>query len=234
MDVISNNIANINTPGYKERETTFADLLYQLTNPPSFSQAPLALGSGTRLASTSRNFSQGSLQSTGRSLDIAIEGQGYLQVINGNATAYTRAGSLSLGPNGELMTASGFVLSPRINVPQGTDEIKIGQDGTVFAVQNGNLNRIGQIQLANFANPNGLETAGDNLFIETAQSGQANTAVPGIAGFGRINQGYLESSNVDLARQMTNMIIGQRAYELSSRAIKVADEMLSIANNIRR
>lgn len=236
VDIIANNLANINTNGYKQVNATFADLLYQFSPYAPSSNEPIIVGSGSRLASTQRDFAQGTLVDTGRYLDIAIEGRGYLQVQNTDGTiSYTRDGSLTIADDGRLMTSNGYILYPQITVPQGTQRLDIQRNGVVRAeLANGNSQIIGRINLANFNNINGLESLGNNLFAATTVSGAAQVGNPETGGRGSLQQGYVERSNVDIAQQMTNLIIGQRAYELSSRAIKTADEMMAIANDIRR
>lgn len=236
LDVIANNLANVATNGFKRSRAVFEDLLYQTIRSPGAqssqnTQLPsgLQVGTGVRPVATARIFTQGNLQQTGNSFDVAINGAGFFQIqLPDGSTAYTRDGSFHLDSQGQLVTASGFVLQPGITVPANTLSVTIGQDGVVSAVQSGNPApvQIGQIQLANFVNPAGLAPLGQNLFVETAASGAPTTGTPGTNGLGLLNQGYVETSNVNVVEELVNMIQAQRAFEINSRAIQVSDQIL--------
>jgi flagellar basal-body rod protein FlgG len=187
------------------------------------------LGTGVRVVGTSKLFTQGSITQTGNSLDVAIEGSGFLQVsMPDGTTAYTRDGSLQTDANGQLVTANGYPLDPPVTLPSNVQSITIGNDGTVSATTNGSATavQVGALQLANFVNPAGLQAQGDNLFVETASSGSPQTGQPGLNGLGRLQQGSLESSNVNVVGEMVDMIETQRTYEMNSKAITTADQML--------
>jgi flagellar basal-body rod protein FlgG len=244
IDTIANNIANVNTTGFKQGRAEFQDLLYQNirsagTASSSSTTYPvgLQLGMGTRPVATARIFSQGDFQQTGNPLDLVIQGQGFFQVrLPNGETAYTRDGTFHLNAQGSLVTADGNVLEPQLTIPPAAQNIVIGADGTVsvtLAGQNA-AQQVGTIQLATFQNSGGLNPAGGNLFMATTASGDAITGTPGQTGLGTINQGFLEQSNVDIVKEMVNMIVAQRAYEVNSKAIKVADDMLSQINNLSR
>lgn len=237
IDVISNNMSNINTVGYKQVDVTFADLIYQPSaSTPNYSGNPINLGSGTRLAATTRQFTQGVFEQTSRDLDIAIQGNGFIPFRRPDGqVVYTRDGSLKVDANGYLTSSNGYLLEPNIAVPQNAKNVQIQRNGIVNAVMPDNTTQqIGRIYLANFANPTGLENVGDNFFAASENSGAVAVQAAGANGAGSVNQGFLERSNVDMAQQMVNLITGQRAYELSSRAIKVADDMLDLANRLKR
>lgn len=237
MDVTANNLANVNTTGFKKSQPTFEDLTYQTIRQPGASssqqtQIPtgLQVGTGTRLVSTEKNFTQGSLQKTDNSLDIAIQGNGFLQVQMPDGTvAYTRDGSLKKDNQGQLVTSDGYLITPPITVPANASTISIGNDGVVSVTQPGSpaATQIGQIQLASFVNNGGLLSIGKNLYQETASSGQPNTGAPNTNEFGSVLQGYIESSNVNVAEELINMIQTQRAYELNSKVISTSDQMLA-------
>jgi flagellar basal-body rod protein FlgG len=244
IDTIANNIANVNTTGFKQGRAEFQDLLYQNirsagTASSSSTTYPvgLQLGMGTRPVATARIFSQGDFQQTGNPLDLVIQGQGFFQVrLPSGETGYTRDGTFHLNAQGSLVTADGNVLEPQLTIPPSAQNIVIGADGTVsvtLAGQNA-AQQVGTIQLATFQNSGGLNPAGGNLFMATTASGDAITGTPGQTGLGTINQGFLEQSNVDIVKEMVNMIVAQRAYEVNSKAIKVADDMLSQINNLSR
>ncbi|MCX7962311.1 MAG: flagellar basal-body rod protein FlgG [Burkholderiales bacterium] len=236
LDVIANNLANVATNGFKRSRAVFEDLLYQTIRSPGAqssqaTQLPsgLQVGTGVRPVATARIFTQGNLQQTGNPLDVAINGAGFFQIqLPDGSTAYTRDGSFQLDSQGQLVTASGFVLQPGITVPANTLSVTIAQDGVVTVVQSGSPTpvQIGQIQLANFLNPAGLQPLGQNLFVETAASGAPSTGTPGTAGLGLLNQGYVETSNVNVVEELVNMIQAQRAFEINSRAIQVSDQIL--------
>ncbi|GGX36413.1 flagellar basal-body rod protein FlgG [Pigmentiphaga litoralis] len=237
LDVISNNLANVSTNGFKRSRAVFEDLLYQTIRPAGtqatqLNQVPagLTVGTGSRPIATVRNFTQGALQQTSSSTDVAINGQGFFQVQMPDGTlAYTRDGSFQVDGQGQLVTSNGFVVDPGIVLPQGAKELAIGQDGTVSAVVAGQVQpvQLGQIQVATFINPVGLSPLGQNLFGETAASGVPTVNVPGENGAGMLNQGYAEASNVNVVEELVGMIQTQRAYEINSRAISTADQMLS-------
>ncbi len=236
LDVISHNLANVSTNGYKRQRAIFEDLLYQTIRQPGAQSTQqtqissgLQIGTGVKPVATERIFSQGALQQTGGSLDIAIQGDGFLQIaMPDGTTAYTRDGALQLDNQGNVVTASGYPLADNLNIPADARTITIAKDGTVSVVQAGQIApvEIGAIQLATFINPGGLQSAGENLFYETASSGVATPNQPGLNGAGVLNQGYVETSNVNVAEELVSMIITQRAYELNSRAISTSDQML--------
>ncbi|MEW5892343.1 MAG: flagellar basal-body rod protein FlgG [Pseudomonadota bacterium] len=236
LDVISNNLANVSTTGFKKARPIFEDLLYQVIRQPGAqtsqqTQLPsgLQVGLGVNTVATERIFTQGNMQSTGNALDLAIAGAGFFQVLMPDGTtAYTRDGSFQRDSQGTLVTASGYQLQPNITIPPDVVTITVGRDGTVSVVQAGNNtpNNIGQIQLASFVNPSGLQSLGENLFAETAASGAPLPNIPGTNGLGLINQAMIETSNVNVAEELVNMIVSQRAYELNSRAISTSDQML--------
>lgn len=236
LDVISNNLANVGTTGFKRSRAVFEDLLYQTLRQPGAqssqqTQLPsgLQLGTGVRPVATERIHTQGNLQQTGNNKDVAIQGAGFFQVLlPDGTTAYTRDGSFQLDNQGALVTASGFPVQPAITVPANTQSLTIGRDGTVSIIQAGNPQpvQVGELQLATFINPTGLESRGENLYVETASSGNPNTVAPGTNGAGTVIQGYVETSNVNVVEELVNMIQTQRAYEINSKAITVSDQML--------
>lgn len=237
LDVISNNLANVSTTGFKKARAVFEDLLYQIIRQPgaqSSQQTQLPsgfqLGVGVRPVATERIFTQGSLQQTQNALDVAISGKGFFQIqLPDGSTAFTRDGSFQVDSQGNIVTASGYSLLPNMQVPQDAMLISIARDGVVSATLPGNPNTItqlGQIQLATFINPAGLQSQGENLFIETAASGPAQVNNPETNGLGSLNQSFIETSNVNVAEELVNMIVAQRAYELNSRAITTSDQML--------
>lgn len=236
MDVTSNNLANVSTNGFKRSRAVFADLLYQIERQPggqSSEQTQLPsgqqMGTGVRPIATEQNFSQGNLQQTNNTLDVAIQGNGFFQILMPDGTTeYTRDGEFQTNAQGQLVTASGYAVQPAITIPANTQTITIGSDGTVSVTQQGatTSTQVGTMQLATFVNNAGLEAKGDNLFQETAASGTASTNTPGTNGAGTINQGYVETSNTNVVEEMVNMIQEQRTYELNSKAITTADQML--------
>ena len=236
LDVISNNLANVSTTGFKRSRAVFEDLLYQTLRQPGAQSTQqtqissgLQIGTGVRPVATERIHTQGNLQQTGNALDMAIQGNGFFQIqLPDGTTAYTRDGSLQLDNQGQLVTASGYPLSPAITIPADALSITIGKDGTVSVLQAGQAapTQVGSIQLATFVNPAGLQSSGENLFLESASSGTATPNTPGSNGAGVINQNYVETSNVNVAEELVNMITTQRAYELHSRAIQTSDAML--------
>ncbi|MBI5268612.1 MAG: flagellar basal-body rod protein FlgG [Burkholderiales bacterium] len=236
LDHISNNLANVATSGYKRASAQFEDLIYQnlrqagaASSDQTVLPAGLQVGLGTRAVATARNFTQGNLQQSGRNLDVAIEGNGFFQVsLPDGDTAYTRDGSFKLDPNGQLVTNSGYLVQPGITIPANALSVTIAADGTVTATVPGQTapQNLGQLQLASFTNPGGLDPRGGNLFGETAASGAPNAGNPGANGMGALQQGYLETSNVNVVEELVSMIQTQRAYELNSKAISTSDQML--------
>ena len=236
LDVISNNLANVSTSGFKRSRAVFEDLLYQTLRQPGAQSTQqtqissgLQIGTGVRPVATERIHTQGNLQQTGNGLDVAIQGSGFFQVsLPDGTTAYTRDGAFQLDSQGQIVTASGYPLSPAIIVPADTQTLTIGKDGTVSAQQAGQTSptQIGTIQIATFVNPGGLQSAGENQFLETASSGTPTPNTPGSNGAGVLNQNYVETSNVNVAEELVQMITTQRAYELNSRAISTSDQML--------
>jgi flagellar basal-body rod protein FlgG len=236
MDVVTNNLANVGTNGFKRSRAVFEDLLYQTIRQPGAqssqqTQLPtgLQLGTGVRAVSTEKLFTQGNLQQTGNDKDLAIQGAGFFQVTMPDGTlAYTRDGSFHVDSQGMLVTSSGYTLFPAINIPLDAQTISIGRDGTVGVTQPGAVApaTVGTITLANFMNPAGLESRGENLYVETGSSGAPSINAPGSSGLGRLSQGYVETSNVNVVEEMVNMIQTQRAYEINSKAISASDQML--------
>jgi len=243
VDVIANNLANVNTTGFKRGKASFQDLMYQqIRSPGSQNSAGNELPNGTqvglgvRTAGVSRIFEEGSIQNTGNPLDMAIQGRGFFEIqLPSGDLAYTRAGSFSIDSLGQLVTQDGYPVQPSITIPNDALSVTISADGTVSAVQpGGTTSNLGQIQLSDFSNPGGLTALGQNLFQESQGSGSPIAGTPGSNGIGTINQGTLEQSNVSAVDEMVNLIAAQRAYEMNSKAIQAADEMLQTANNIRR
>ncbi len=243
MDTISNNLANVNTTGFRRNVAQFQDLVYQEIKAPGApvgaSVVPVGqeVGLGVKVGSSEKIFTQGSLMSTGNPLDVAIEGDGFFQVtMPDGTTSYTRDGSFKIDANGSLVTADGYFVQPQITVPQNAEAVQIGQDGTVTAMVPGsNLpQQLGQITLARFVNPAGLSpTGGHNLYTETAASGAPIVTQAGLNGAGTLQGGYLEGSNVQVVQEIVNMIVAQRAFEANSKAISTADQMLQTAVNTK-
>ncbi|RKY81840.1 flagellar basal body rod protein FlgG [candidate division KSB1 bacterium] len=243
VDNISNNLANVNTPGYKKSRIEFQDLLYQSVRPAGSetdqgtkTPTELQIGCGTRPVATSKMFSQGDIIETGNPLDVAINGDGFFQVLMPDGTtAYTRDGSFKLSDDGRLVTSDGYEVTPEITLPLDTTSVNISRDGRVTAFVAGveNPEEIGQIELVKFINPAGMKNLGHNLYQATPSSGEPSFGQPGTEGFGTIEQFYLESSNVDVVEEMVNMIVAQRAYEINSKAIKTADEMMQLVNRLK-
>ncbi|MAK56524.1 MAG: flagellar basal-body rod protein FlgG [Pusillimonas sp.] len=238
MDVISNNLANVNTSGFKRGRAVFEDLMYQTIRQPgaqvgAANQLPsgLQIGTGVRTVATERIHTQGNLRETGNPLDVAIQGRGFIQVEMPDGTfAYTRDGSLQVDQNGQLVTAGGYPVQPPINIPDNALNVTIERDGTVSVTQPGAVGinvEVGQLQLSTFINPTGLQSMGENLYAETDASGPANFAQPGLDGAGLMLQNYVETSNVNVAEELVNMITTQRSYEMNSKAIQTSDQMLS-------
>jgi flagellar basal-body rod protein FlgG len=236
MDVISNNLANVGTTGFKRSRAIFEDLLYQNIRQPGAqssqqTQVPsgLQIGTGVRPVAAERIHTQGNLQLTSNQLDVAIQGAGFLQVLMPDGTtAYTRDGSLQRDSQGQIVTSNGFVVQPAITIPANATSVTIAQDGVVTITQAGVPApvQVGSLQLATFINASGLESMGQNLYLETASSGTPSTNVPGTNGTGTLSQGYVETSNVNVVEELVNMIQTQRAYEINSKAISTSDQML--------
>lgn len=242
VDAISNNVANVSTTGFKRNITKFQDLNYVQANalgelePNNSSRTGIAIGTGVRVASTQKIFSQGRLEPTGNPYDVAIDGAGFFRVKLPDGTpAYTRDGSFSADSTGRLATAQGYILDPGITLPEGAADLNILPNGQVRVVDvaTGEIREVGNITLFKVDNSNGLQALGENLFIPTAASGNVFEVVPESESVGRLTQGFVEGSNVELADEMTQLVIAQRAYEVNSRALKTAEEMLMIATNIR-
>lgn len=244
VDNISNNLANVNTVGFKKSRLNFEDLMYQDVRLPGAASSPttttptgIQVGLGVRPVATEKIFLMGNLQQTGNPLDLAIEGDGFFQVTLPDGTiAYTRDGTFKLDSDGNIVTSNGYPIEPPISIPPGTTAIHISSDGIVSVTQSGSSTpaEVGNIELARFINPGGLKSIGKNLFLPTPSSGDPETGVPGEDGMGSIAQGFLEMSNVDVVEEMVNMIVAQRAYEINSKSIQTTDEMLQMANNLRR
>lgn len=244
VDVISNNLANVSTTGYKKGKVQFQDLIYQaLVEPGSATSEStknptgIQVGLGVKPVGVTKVHSQGDLQSTNNQLDLAIEGQGFLQVTLPDGTlGYTRSGGLQLDENGQLVTPDGYPLEPAITIPSDALSINIAQDGTVTVTTPGTTTptSVGNLELARFPNPAGLKSTGQNLYIETEASGTPTTGTPAQDGYGRLTQGFLESSNVSVVEEVVNMILAQRAYESASKGIETSDNMLRGAINLAR
>ena len=237
LDVISNNLANVSTNGFKRSRAVFEDLLYQNLRQPGAQNdiqnrlpSGMQVGSGVRPVATERLHTQGGLEHTENSRDLAINGNGFFQVLMPDGTtAYTRDGSFQLDENGQMVNANGYPLEPAIILPPTTLSMTIGEDGIVSVTQPGDNQsmQVGQITISTFVNPTGLESIGGNLYRETTSSGPRNEAMPGMNGAGRLYHGYVETSNVNVVEEMVNMIQTQRAYEINSRAVQTSDEMLA-------
>lgn len=236
LDTIANNLANVSTTGFKRSRVVFQDLLYQnLRQPGAMSSiqtnlpSGLQIGAGVRPVATERLHTQGNLEQTGNSKDVAIQGKGFFAVQMPDGTnAYTRDGSFQIDQNGQLVTSSGFPIVPAVVIPPNALSISIAKDGTVSVTQPGSTGsvQIGQMQLTTFINPAGLQSVGDNLYRETTASGPRNDSIPGINGAGLLRQKYVETSNVNVVEEMVNMIATQRAYEINSKAVETSDQML--------
>ena len=244
IDVISNNLANVNTSGFKKSRAEFQDLLYESMRPAGAASSAettvptgIQLGHGTRPSAVQKMFSQGDFQNTQNELDWAIEGDGFFQIELPNGdTSYSRSGEFKLDADGRIVNPDGFPLIPELTVPTDTISISVGLDGTVSVVQAGDATpvEIGNVQLARFVNPAGLRSLGKNLYSPTNASGDEIIGTPGENGFGTLAQGFLEMSNVSVVDEMVNMITAQRAYETNSKVITTADDMLQMANNLKR
>lgn len=241
MSVTSHNLANVNTTGFKKGRAVFEDLLYQnvrqvggSTSQDSVAPTGLSLGTGVRVVATEKEYTQGNMQTTGNSLDVAVNGRGFFQVLLPDGTmGYTRDGNFEVSPQGELVTSSGYRVQPGITIPDGVQSITIGKDGVVTAKMDGEAQptQIGTLQLVDFINPAGLQPKGENLLVESAASGAPQVGTPGLNGLGYIEQGSLEASNVNVVEELVNMIETQRAYEMNSKAISTTDQMLSYLTN---
>ena len=244
IDIISNNLANVNTTGFKRGRADFQDLLYQTLRQPGAASSDqteiptgIQLGLGVRTAAVQRLFLEGDFQQTQNQLDIAIDGAGFFQIRRPDGEiSYSRAGSFKLDSQGRVVNSDGFPLEPEITIPNDAVSITVGTDGTVSVLQAGNTapQQVGQIQLASFPNPAGLSGQGRSLFQRTTASGDPITGAPSQGGLGGLSQGVLEISNVSVVEEMVNLITGQRAYEINSKAIQASDEMLQTAANLRR
>ncbi len=244
IDNTANNLANVNTTGFRRSHMDFADLIYNTVQTPgaAVSQdtvAPtgLQIGNGVRVVSTTKHFTQGTLEQTGNPLDLAIEGDGFFEVLTpGQEQRYTRAGAFRMDASGRLATPDGYLLNPPVSIPQGTQNLSVGADGSISGVLPGQTaqTQITQIQLTIFPNPAGLSSEGANLFRETDASGAGTPGTPGAQGYGTTRGGFLENSNVEVVTELISLIAAQRAYEINSRAIQAGDEMLSTATDIVR
>ena len=244
VDVISNNIANMNTTGFKRQRAEFQDLLYQQEARPGAASggneakvpSGIQIGAGVKTGAVYRIEQQGALAQTGNRYDLAIQGRGYFPVtLPSGQTGYTRDGSFQLSDQGELVTAQGLQVQPGITIPQNALDVSVSATGEVQVktADSPEMQTVGQLQLATFINDAGLEAQGDNLFLETSASGQANLASPGDAGFGTVTQGFVEASNVNPVEEITALISAQRAYEMNSRVVKTVDEMLATSSQLR-
>jgi len=241
LSVIANNLANISTTGFKQSRAVFEDLLYQnirqvggQTSEDTRLPSGLSLGTGSRVVATEKIHTQGNIETTSNALDIAIDGKGFFPILLPDGTeAYTRDGSFKISDQGQMVTASGYTLQPGITIPADTQSITIGTDGTVSVTLPAQATpaTIGNIQLTNFINPVGLQPIGENLFLESAASGAPQAGTPGLTGLGRLSQGALERSNVNIVQEMVSMIETQRAYEMNSKMIATADGMMQFLNN---
>lgn len=241
MTVVSHNLANVNTSGFKKGRAVFEDLLYQnvrqvgaATSQDTQAPSGLALGTGVRVVATEKIYTQGSLSQTGNAFDMAIQGRGFFQVLLPDGTfGYTRDGSFQVNAQGELVTSSGYRVQPGISIPDGAQTVTIGADGVITVQQAGQAEptQVGTLQLSDFVNPAGLQARGENLLLESAASGPAQTSTPGLNGLGTIQQGAVESSNVNVVEEMVNMIETQRAYEMNTKAISTTDQMLQYLSN---
>lgn len=243
IDVISNNLANVSTTGFKKMRAEFQDLIYQTmrqagatTGPDNMLPTGVQMGLGTKQVATQRIFTMGNLESTGNPLDIAIQGEGFFQITLPDGTlGYTRDGSFKKDSQGRMCTSEGYFLEPLITIPTNATEVTISAEGIVSATipnQTATQN-LGQIQIARFVNPSGLDSIGSNLFKETDASGAPTVTNPNTDGAGSLVQKYLEMSNVQVVEEMVNMIVGQRAYEINSKAVTTSDQMLQTANNMK-
>jgi len=244
IDVTSNNISNVNTFGYRKERAEFADLFHQVlqyagssTSETTLSPTGIEVGLGVRPTSVQKIFSQGNFKETEQNFDIAITGNGFFQIELPDGTiAYTRDGSFKLDDEGNVVNSQGYRLVPNITIPDDATQVNIGTDGTVTVLQGNDtaVNELGQIETVNFINPAGLHALGDNLYLNTNASGDPIVGTPGLNGFGQLRQGFVETSNVKLVEEMTDLIVGQRAYEANSKSIQTADSMLQNVNQLKR
>jgi flagellar basal-body rod protein FlgG len=242
MDVISNNLANVNTSGFKKSRVDFEDLIYQTLRQPGAAQANgqliptgIQVGMGTRPVAVAKQWSQGDYQQTGNQLDVAIEGNGFFKLLQGEREVYTRNGAFKLDNNGVITDSHGYILQPQFTIPEGTTSITVDPSGTITALAtDGTELAQAQLTIFKFANNGGLYARGKNLFTPTPASGDPIEGTPGQDEFGTLAQGFLEMSNVSVVDEMVNMIVAQRAYEANSKAIQTSDQMLQLANNVKR
>ena len=244
LDVVANNLANVQTSGFKRSRVDFQDLVYETLQAPGASSAQgqeipsgFQVGHGSRAVATQRLFIKGDLQQTGNVLDLAIEGDGFFQInLPSGETAYSRAGAFKKNSQGQLVSSDGFLLQPQITIPQNATNVVVGVDGTVSVTVAGQAQpqQVGTLELVRFINPAGLQSQGRNLFLPTQASGDAIPGTPGQDGLGTLLQGFVEGSNVNVVEEMVGLIVSQRAYEINSRAIRTADEMMQTANNLIR
>ncbi|MCG3198955.1 MAG: flagellar basal-body rod protein FlgG [Candidatus Omnitrophica bacterium] len=244
IDVIANNLANVNTNGFKKVRVDFQDLLYQTIRPAGSSTdqntrvpSGIQVGHGSRVADTQRIYTQGNFRLTENPLDLVIEGDGFFRLQLADGTdVYTRDGSFTLDENGQLVNSDGYLVQPNITIPEDATEIAVGRDGTVSVKVAGQTDSqdVGQILLTDFINPAGLKAIGQNLFTETTASGPPIESTPGQEGLGEISSGFLESSNVSVVEELVQLIIGQRAYEVNAKVVQTSDEMLQTANNVKQ
>jgi flagellar basal-body rod protein FlgG len=244
VDIIANNLANVNTTGFKKSRPEFQDLMYQTLrtagtqSDPSIRQPlEIQVGNGAVPVGTPKDFAQGDITPTNNPLDVAIQGEGFFRIRRPDGTyAYTRDGTMKVSSEGTIVTSQGYAVEPGLSLPEDTTSITIGLDGSVEALAVGDSAPVkaGQIELAKFVNPAGLHAIGNNLYVETPASGAPITGAAGSEGFGEVHQGFLESSNVDVVEEMVSMIVAQRAYEINSKTIKTVEDMLTMANNLKR
>jgi len=244
VDTIANNLANVNTTGYKKSSIEFQDLLYETIQSGGAESAEgkekpseLSIGMGNRPVSTFRSYSQGAIEETSNPFDIAISGKGFFQIeMPDGSVSYSRDGAFRVNSSGAMVNSSGLEVYPNITLPEDVQSVSISQDGVVSAIMEGQVapQELGQIELANFMNPAGLNPLGGNLLAATEASGDPNYGIAGESGFGTIMQGYLEKSNVDVVKEMVGLIVAQRSYEINSKAVKTADEMLAMINSLKR
>jgi len=244
IDVVSNNLANVSTAGFKKSRADFQDLMYQTIKAAGATSAEgvqipsgIQIGLGVKPVAVQKIFTQGDFVNTGNSLDLVIEGDGFFQITKPDGTiAYTRAGAFKLDSEGRIVNSDGYPLEPSITIPSNATNLTVGSDGkiTVMTAGSNTPTEIGQIELAKFLNPGGLNALGKNLYQNTASSGDPTTSNPSVEGMGAINQGFIEQSNVSVVEEMVNMIVSQRAYEINSKAVQASDEMLQVANNLKR
>jgi len=243
IDVTSNNIANVNTTGFKKGRAEYEDLMYQNLNYTSSRTSEetrnpvgIQVGLGTKISAITKLFSQGSLKETGNNLDMAIAGGGFFKITLPNGeNGYARSGEFKVDANGTVVTSQGYKLEPEMTIPENSTQINISKDGIIsVATETGEQIEVGQLQLVNFINPSGLNAIGGNIFTQTENSGAPVEGIAGTDGLGQIQQGFVEASNVQLVTEMTDLITGQRAYEANSKSVKTVDEMLQIINNLKK